>query len=207
VAGTLLGLLLSLTFAGVRSNSIRLQDSIEHEAAQIVDLYHDLALFNTNEATQLQEQVASYTQLLIEKEWPLLAEDQISLEADKQFQTLYEGILSLDATTVRQEILRASLVEDVDEVSDFRQVRHFNATAPPLYFLYIALFGFVMTVVFMAVYPPDKVTLILIGSYCAFIGVVFYFLLALNDPFTGPIRVTPEAFEIISQDMFRLSGK
>ena len=51
----------------------------------------------------------------------------------------------------------------------------------------------------LAVYPPRRRSLLLMCFYCIFVGVVLYFILALNHPFAGIARVSPEPFEIIAK--------
>ena len=87
----------------------------------------------------------------------------------------------------------------MDEISDHRQTRLYHAKPEPPTFLYIAILGFPLTVMLLAVYPPRPKSILLMCFYCAFIGVVFYFILALNHPFEGIARVSPEPFEVIAK--------
>ena len=203
LSGALLGLLLSLTFVDVRSDMTKLRNSIELEAAQIVDIYNDLNLYGTPEANALQLKVVEYTQVLIDDEWSLLTEDRFSSKALQLFSEINSGVLNLDSTTKVQETLQASILQDLDEVSDYRQVRHYYATSDPPYYLFITILGFIITMSLLFVHAPKKVTIVLMCFYCAFVGVVLYFIVAQSHPFEGAMSVKPEPFEIISRDIFK----
>ena len=92
------------------------------------------------------------------------------------------------------------LLQDIDEISDYRQVRYYHAQADPPDFLYIALFGFIITMFLNAINPPDKVSLLLLFIYSTFFGVVLYYILAFNNPFQGAVRVSPEPFQAVLRD-------
>jgi len=59
-SASLLALILSLTFANQRVDYIKIQNSLEAEAAQIVDIVMDLKMYKSLEATKIQEEMKSY---------------------------------------------------------------------------------------------------------------------------------------------------
>lgn len=202
LSGALLGLLLSLTFVDVRADLTRLRNSIELEAAQIVDIYNDLGQFGTPEAETLQVKIVEYTQALINDEWAKLANDRFSPRAVELFKNLNYGVLNLNPLNKAQEMLQASIFQDLDEISDYRQVRHYYAKSDPPYFLFITVLGFLVTMSLLAVHQPRPVSILLMCFYCAFVGIVLYFIIAQSHPFDGAMRVTPEPFEVITRDVF-----
>ena len=197
VSGALLALLLSLTFADVRSELGKLRDSVELEAAQIVDMYNDLAIYEHPQALALQKQLREYVRTVIENDWDKLAYNTGKLGAYNVAMEIQRGILQLPADNSAQEALRANLLLDMDEISDYRQIRLYAAKSEPPVFFYISFFGFLITMGLMAVYPPKRNSLILMGLYCVFIGVVIYFILALGSPFSGTFKIKPKALSTI----------
>lgn len=197
VCGALLGLLLSLTFASVQSKIWRLRDAVELEAAQIVDIHTDLNLYESDAASAIQGKLIAYANTLIEDEWEALSRDRLSPEAQALFADIQTGVLDLAASTPRQTSLRANLLQDVDEISDHRQTRLHHATSQSPVFLPIALFGFVIVSALFAVHKLDATLVIYVSLYCIFIGVVLYFILAMNDPFQGVVRVSSEPIQTV----------
>ena len=197
VSGALLALLLSLTFADVRSELVRLRDSIDLEAAQIVDMYSDLDIYGTEESKLIQQKLKAYTIALIEKEWEQLSMQSFDLYTFRLAEEIQEDILNLEPESEKQKLLRSNLLEDLDEISDYRQMRQYASKSDPPIFFYISFFGFIVTLGIFAVYPPRKNSMLLLSMYCAFIGVVIYFILALSNPFTGTMKIEPDALNTI----------
>ncbi len=204
ISGALLGLLLSLTFASIREDITKLRDSVELEAAQIADIFNDLARFESEDATALQQKVVDYTRALIEHEWPLLSAGGLSPQAWDIYEDIELGLLDLKTEGPRQESLRSRLLQDIDEISDHRQARLYTAKDDPPFFLYIAMFGFVATMLLFCVHPPSVASIVFLSLFSVFVGTVMYFSFALSHPFDGALSVSPKALELIYGDF--LSG-
>jgi hypothetical protein len=201
LSGALLGLLLSLTFSSILTKIAKVRDTVELEAAQLADIHNDLEQFETEAATAIQGDVMTYTKILIDEEWDSLARDHLSPSAQALFGKIQLGILDLETVTPRQISLRSNLIQDIDEISDFRQARLHHATVDSLLFLSIALVGFVVVSALFSVQETNFAALILISLYFIFVGVVLYFIVAMNDPFSGVSRVSVEPIKTVFQNM------
>ena len=200
-SGALLALLLSLTFADVRSELGKLRDSIELEAAQIVDMQVDLGIYGTNESQAIQIKLKEYTLALVEREWVKLSQNSFDERAFNLAQEIQEDVLNLQSSSELQNSLRSNLLNDIDEISDYRQLRQYATKADPPIFFYISFFGFILTMGIFSVFPPQRNSLILMAFYCSFIGVVIYFILALSNPFIGSLKIEPEALKTIYESV------
>jgi len=200
ISGALLALLLSLIFADVRADLMTLRNSIQMEAVRISDIYGDLNHFDTPESKALQAQLVEYLIDIKDDEWALLSEDRLSRKAGNLYDEIQEGILGIEAKTSGDEALLGSILSDFDQLADLRQQRWYYASADAPDFLYIALVGFVFTMGLLSIYPPQPASVILICCYCAVVGIVLYFILAMSDPFHGAMSVTPAPLEIIYQE-------
>ena len=205
VSGALLALLLSLTFADVRSELVKLRDSIDLEAAQIVDMYSDLETYGDERSTLIQQKLIHYTRALIEKEWEQLSLQSFDYSTFTLAEEIQDDILMLKPNSSKQELLRSNLLDDIDEISDYRQMRQYAAKSDPPIFFYISLFGYVVTIGIFSVYPPRRNSLILLSFYCAFIGVVIYFILALSNPFNGTMQITPDSLQQILDTVLKMT--
>jgi hypothetical protein len=65
-------------------------------------------------------------------------------------------------------------------------------------FLYVAFLAFLWSNVMLSVFTPRNKAVVFIGGYCAFVGVVIYFIMALNSHFEGVGAVTPDSLEYLS---------
>jgi hypothetical protein len=79
------------------------------------------------------------------------------------------------------------------------QVRIYQARPETPFLLYIALSGFVVSMIFFSAYRPDKVSISFISLYNAFIGLVLYFVILMNNPLIGPIQIQSESLQILQE--------
>lgn len=201
ISGTLLVLILSLTFANLRNDHAALRDAIRLEAAEILDVYSDLGFFGGDEAEALKALLLQYTRRVIDVEWTALAGGQLDPEKVAASNDLQFGMHELDASTTARQSLRANLIQDVDEISDHRQHRAFQAVPDPPVFTYVGLVGFLLTMAVLGVYRLTGVKAAMISLYCFFIGLVLYFMLAMSFPFFGVMQLNPLPLERVYEQI------
>lgn len=78
---------------------------------------------------------------------------------------------------------------------EYRLIRLDNALAKPPVYIYIIIFGFLITMACFGAYRPQGPLVALVSFYTVFVGLVLYLILALSDPFQGGIGVEPTTFE------------
>lgn len=197
VTASLLGLLLSLSFANQRVNYFKIKDSLESEAAQLVDIWLDLQLYGTPESIALQEKVKFYIRTILHESIDNEIDNPLFGPPTGIFVLLYSRIGDLEPETPMQKQLKSNLLADVDEVSDFMQVRSYRSKPEPLILIYIAAFGFVVSSILFSVYKPDRVTVTFFTLYNAFVAIVLYFIVMMNNPLIGPFKIQNEPFKMI----------
>lgn len=196
---SLLALLLSFTFANQRVNYYKIKDSLELEASQLVDIWLDLQLYDTPEAKAIQEKVKFYIRSILHENIEYGTEAPIFSDATRIYINLYSRISNLRPLNDHQEQLKRSLLTDIDEVSDFMQVRGYRSRPEPLNLIFIAAFGFAVSSILFAVYKPDWVTITFFSLYNGFVAIVLYFIIMMNNPMIGPLKIQNEPFRIIME--------
>jgi hypothetical protein len=198
VIGTLLGLLLSLTFADVRIETGAIRNSVEVEAGLLGDTFKNLDVFDSAEAEAISAQLVEYIDAVIEKEWPALQRGEIAEDVAELFRDMEIAVLTLETTTTLQEDLRRLMIDDIDAVSDSRLKRLTKTSKSVPVFLYVAFLAFLLSNAMLSVFTPRNNAVVFIGGYCAFIGIMIYFILALSSHFEGIGAVTPDSLEYLS---------
>jgi len=194
---SLLALLLSFTFANQRVNYYKIKDSLELEASHLVDIWLDLQLFGTPEASEIQEKVKHYIRIILHEEIKPNEDKPLFGPPVGIFISIYNKISELEPTTEKQMQLKQNLLVDIDEVSDFMQVRSYRSKPEPLVLIYIATFGFVVSCILFSVYKPDKISITFLSLYNAFVAIVLYFIIMMNNPLIGPLKIQNEPFKMI----------
>jgi len=193
---SLLALLLSFTFANQRVNYYKIKDSLELEASQLVDIWLDLQLFDTPEADDIQEKLRHYIKSILHEELPT-EENILFTPSAAIYMNLYVRISELQPENDRQVQLKTNLLSDIDEVSDFMQVRGYRSRPQPHNLIYIAGFGFMVSSILFAVYKPDRISITFFTLYNAFVAIVLFFIIMMNNPMIGPLKIENEPFHMI----------
>ena len=194
---SLLALLLSFTFANQRVNYYKIQDALESEASGLVDIWLDLQLYGTEEAFNQQQRVKHYIRSILYEDIDYNTEKPLFGPPLGIFIRLYDSIVELDPETPEQALLKENLLADIDEVSDFMQVRSYRAKPERIDLIYIATYGFVVSSILFAVYRPDRISITFFTLYNAFVAIVLYFIIMMNNPLIGPLRIQNEPFQMI----------
>jgi hypothetical protein len=198
VIGTLLVLLLSLTFADVRIETGAIRNSVDVEAGLLADTFKNLDVFDSAEAEAISAQLLEYIDAVIEKEWEALRRGEIDDDVVELFRDMEIAVLTLETTTPLQEELRRRMIDDIDDVSDSRLKRLTKVSKSVPVFLYVAFLAFLWSNVMLSVFTPRNKAVVFIGGYCAFVGIMIYFILALSSHFEGIGAVRPDSLEYLS---------
>ena len=193
VCGALLAFLVALTFTRVSENREQLKDNMEVETAQLRDIYHDAGRLGEG-ASQLRDVLSQYVRSLHEDEWPALTENIRSEKTEALFQQMEEATLGLDCSSPAEEMLRDRILQDLDEISDFRQERLYKSESSLPGFFFLVSFGYLIVAMFMGAYALNRTNVILMAMGAAFVGSVLYLIVAMSNPFSGPLPLEPKAF-------------
>jgi len=201
VVGTLVSLMLSLAFAEVIVDLRGIENSIEREAVTIADTFRDLHRFGVEDTRESRENLIAYTQAVIDDDWPSLANDTLSERAGRLRKLVEESVWKLEPANPVQEKLWSQILADIDSLSDYRLIRLDNALGEPPIYIYVIIFGLLVTMACFGAYRPQGPLIILVSLYTMFVGLVLYLILALSDPFQGEVGVDPETLELLVQAM------
>jgi hypothetical protein len=195
VVGMLVSLMLALAFSEVIIEQRTIRNAVQRETVAISDIFSVLKLFDPEGTREFQTIVVDYAQAVIDDEWPALADDRLSQRAGALKMQMAKGVLNLKPTTPTQERLVSLIIADIDALSDYRVIRLDSALAQRPVYVYVIIFGFLVTMACFGAYRPQTTIVALVFLYTVFVGLVLYLVLAMSDPFQGDIGIAPTAFE------------
>jgi hypothetical protein len=201
VVGMLVSLMLALAFSEVIIEMRTIRNAIQRETVALSDIYAVLKLFDPERTRDIQTIVVDYAQAVIDDDWPALADDRLSQRVRDLKTQLAKGVLNLKPATPNQEIMLSHILADIDALSDHRVIRLDAALAEPPVYIYIIIFGFLVTMACFGVYRPQAPLIVLVIIYTIFVGLVLYLVLAMSDPFQGSFGVDPAPFEYLVETM------
>jgi hypothetical protein len=169
------------------------------EAAGLIEIYWQVAATPDPGKTQIRALVTEYTKEVATTEWTTMDNGKSDPKADDLLVALRSEITALPADSDVAAALRDKALDNIRNVADERRARVSDATGDHT-LLKILLLGTIIGGIAMVAYPlliGFEATLRHIISLTFMAGLLafaIYFSLELDQPFSGLIKVEPDAF-------------
>ena len=196
----LFGILIAFTAFLVWQQYNRAYETTQREASELATIYWHAEEFPESERQQMQELARSYAQVVIEEEWSLMGEGQESSQAWAIVDELRRSIDWFEPSTSTEQTLHAQQVDLADDVLHDRRLRLLQSRegVPPILWI-VLISGTPVIVGFSYLFGVKnfRAHMVMVAMLTAVIVGVLFSVKAIEYPFTGDVRVPPNAFELI----------
>jgi hypothetical protein len=198
-------LLLGLIAVAAYQNYAAIDRTISQEAAQLTALYRDVTNYPAPERNELQEMLRDYARYVIEEAWPIQKQGLIDPGSGQRLGDFLAKLASFEPKTKGQEILHAETLRVFNSLSALRRRRVFSvASGIPTVMWYVVIVGAVLNILIVCILDMKVMTRVFLGSSLAiFIGLVIYLIAAMDHPYRGEIRLGPDAFQEVYQNLMK----
>ena len=200
--GTMHALVVALVFSVLTGQLIQLHNTSDTEAISAANVYWTLQNSMAPEADELRKLITNYLQTVIEKDWESLPGSPHDLPAWKLIAKMQAVITKWNPSTSADEISRKYIFNNINTIAECRDIRVIQRTAPniPAIFWFIAIVGYLLTLVPYLTVEHSKFRFLLILCYAAMIGIMFYGIAVLDNPFLGRV-IHPTSFEVVLHEI------
>ncbi len=205
VIGVLYAVLLGFTAIIVWEQFDKAQAGVDQEANELADLYRNAQIFPEDTQRLLEIQLRDYARLVVEKEWPAMAERKASPETWAMYNQIWRTYHQFKPQNDHEMIWYEQSLTRLNQLGDQRRLRLLSSRSegvPDV--MWVALLGAgVITIGFSFLFGTKSTTahVLMTSGLAMTIGLVLISILALEEPFAGLTRVDPEAFEQVA-DIF-----
>lgn len=182
------------------------EDNAAREAAAVADAYWQTAVMPQPQRDHIRELLVSYPKLVASSEWPLLADGESDSGTTATLNSLREEVLSLPSTPDQVKSARERALERLREITDLRRDRLDQAGGldhTGRFMLIGTLVGAVGMVVFPLLigFTARLRHVLQMGVMAGVLAVVCVLCLGMTHPFSGVLRVQPEAFTSVVDEL------
>jgi hypothetical protein len=208
VLGVAYAVLLGLMLIAVWEKWNAAEDLTTDEANELAGIFWWAHALPQPEGRHIQQLVRSYAEVVVEDEWPLMAQGRSSPKAWATLDELRGAILGLKppkgAKQIGYDQMRyEEMLEQLHDLGNARRERLLAAGQglPPIMWVVLILGG-VITVGFTYLFGLNNtmVHLLMVAALALIISMSLFTVAALDYPFNGDIRIHPSAYE---QDLQR----
>ncbi len=205
----LYGLTLGFSLYLANQEASEAREMTEREAASLEGIFEIAQQLPQPDRDRIQELTESYARTVVEEEWPLMgrgAKSQESPQAEALLDELQQSVVEYDPETSAEQALYSRGLTLAFDIEDQREIRLLHSRQDSHRLLwYVLVVGGVITVLH-SFFLGSRVVWLQALSVAALTTVIVLVLLAtyqLQAPFAGSVRVEPEAFEEVLNDIQR----
>ena len=182
------------------------EQAVAVEANTVDDIYRDLTIYGTPAARAAAQTLHDYVRVVLEEEWPLLADGKSSAQADKLLDEVFRRVGVIEPATPREQVIYGEIFRHLNELVNNRHERIHDAQSamPPLFWA-IVLIATGLLVGYTGLLPLTRVNLSMVAGMSAAIGLIFFFIVAMDHPFAGETGVEPGPLKEVLAEMDALA--
>jgi hypothetical protein len=204
--GVFYGLMLGLIAVGTYESFADVDGVVAGEAAALAAVYNDASMYPEPIRSTLQERLRDYTRLLIEKVWPDQQEGIVNESAGPLLNQFYRELLTFEPATKAQDHLLSDTLQELNRLLERRRQRiNSVSTGLPATLYHVVFIGAMLNVWLCCFFSIDslRLHLVLVAILAAFIGLVLFLIVAMDNPFRGDFSVAPDPFSNLLNGMMK----
>lgn len=203
--GVIYGLLLGLLAVATWQDRSEVERGIANEAASLAALYRDVSSYPEPDRTELQNLVRGHTRYIIDQVWPLQREGTLPVDERKRVEDIQARLFLFEPRTKGQEALHQTTLREFNTFIEYRRTRRYSVTSGiPAILWYTVAVGALINMILMWLFDLRPNTHWLLGGLISFyLGTIIAVIALLDHPYRGKLGLSPEAFEIVYDDVMR----
>jgi hypothetical protein len=177
------------------------------EANQLGDLSRMSKGFPDTVYGRVREGLIHYIEVVINEEWPAMSRGEESPQAWRAMKELWDIYRDIDPKTAKENILYSESLGRLNDLSDSRRLRLHASHDKVHTVIWVLLWcGGIITVVFTYFFGVKSLwsQSLMTAALTAVIAFILFLIFALNHPFAGGVRVTPE---VLKEQMQRITNE
>jgi hypothetical protein len=206
IYGVLLAFFVLVSWQAYESST----DTVQREANALVDLYRLTEELPAPFDAQLRAAVLNYLSLVVEDEWPAMAEGRESAAAAAALEELWEVHRGIHASGVPLRFPPGDLYKGLVAVGNERRVRLVESEEELPFEMSILLWGGgIITIAFSLFFRAanPRAHLLMVAMLALVVAFSLFLILEIDSPFTGDLSVSPRPFEQALELIRRLPAR
>jgi len=194
------GLAVALIAVSVSQTYSDVSKLVSGEATALAALYRDVSAYPEPIRTSLQGGLRNYVHYVIQEAWPLQQHGKVpagGVALMNQFQTT---LISFEPATEGQKLLHGEALRAYNNMIQARRLRlDAVGTGLPGVMWAVVLVGAIigLSATFFFKVEDARLHGILVTLLAAFMGLIIFMILALDQPFRGDLGIGPQPYQLI----------
>lgn len=174
---------------------------VAKEAGAAATIYRVSNGIGAEQSAALRDAMTAYLKAAIGQDWPAMERGKDSHDVTTALNDVYAVLMKIRAGS--DPVLTAEILHQLDQVTAARRARLVAATGTVPGIVWMVLFGgAVLTIAFTFFFGAEnlRAQTMMTGSLSILIFAGLLTVVAIDHPFAGTVKVTPEALALVLQD-------
>jgi hypothetical protein len=205
----LYGITLAFSLYLANQEASEARETVEREAGSLEGIFEIAEQLPQPQRDRIQELTESYARVVVEEEWPLMergAKTQESSQAEALIDELQKTVVDFEPDTSAEQALYSRGIMLASDMEEDREIRLLHSRQDSHTLLwYVLVAGAVITILHSFFFGSKDVWLqgLSVAALTTVVVLVLSATYQLQAPFAGSVRVEPEAFEEVLNDIQR----
>jgi len=204
VTGIIYGIALGLIAVATWQSYSNTGTKANAEAAGVAALYRDVSSLPDPARSELQQELRTYTRIVIDRSWPAQREGKIPDAGTEQLTVFQAALDHFEPLTDGQKILYAETLSAFNLLVELRRARMEAAVSGlpfPVWVVVIAGAVITLAVTWFIRSLRFSVHVWMTLLLSVFLGLVIQLMIRLDKPYRGAYGISPAAFEVVYQQL------
>jgi hypothetical protein len=176
--------------------------TVQLEAVAAGNVYHGVDEFPDPQRAAVRAKVRQYVETTMNVEWPTLAEDEASPEAEQLSHDVRDAIHQLPVDNPHQQVMFDHVLGQYEQMITERRIRIFQATEGlhPLLWAMLVV-GAVLTIVYTYFFGVEndnaRVHALMIAGLALVISGMLFMIQQVDHPFAGQVHVSSDPLQSV----------
>jgi hypothetical protein len=198
--GVFYGLMLGLIAVATYQNYSDVDSKIAREVTSIAALYRDVSSYPEPGRSNYQNHLRGYVHYVIEEAWPAQQRGIVPMGGSMLVTRFQRDLFGFQPKTKSEEIVHAEAIRQFNVFIESRVAGKQSVGASlPEELWYVVVIGAALNLALIWMFTIDRVSihLALSGILSLFVGLMLFFITAMDNPFRGTLSVSPEPFQML----------
>lgn len=202
--GVFYGLMLGLIAVATYQNFSDADGKVAREVTSIAALYRDVSSYPEPSRSNYQNHIREYVRYVIEEAWPAQQQGIVPSGGSMRVTHFQQDLFAFEPKTKSEEIVHAEAVRQFNVFIEARVAGQQSVgTSLPEELWYVVVLGAALNLALIWMFSIDKVSihLALSGILSLFVGLMLFFIAAMDNPFRGALSISPEAYQMMLKNL------
>lgn len=185
------------------------RETADGEVTRLSNLLRDAETFPAPARMRIRRSIVSYAGTVVDKEWRTMEQGEASPAAQEAYGRIWKAYYALKPESEQASIFYGESLTRLNELGQYRRLRLLAAreSFPTVLWIFL-IAGAVVTIgyAYMLGSQEPLVNALAVAGLAGLSALALFLVFAMNHPFSGTVKVTPEAFSALYGQWSHIGG-